>query len=103
MKFRIPALLLALLLLSGCTSLVSVSQTSIPVERGHKVSASAKQWTLLGIAFSNEFVNRATEDLKTQCVGGKIEGILTKYDSKYFFPIFVRRVYVSGYCLEGGV
>jgi hypothetical protein len=103
MKCRILSLMLSLAVLSGCTSLISVSQTSIPAERKQPVAASATQWTLFGIAFSNDFVNEATDKLKPQCVGGKIEGILTKYDLKYFFPVYVRRVHVSGYCVEGGV
>lgn len=101
MKCVFPALVMAAVLMTGCTSLKSVSQTSIPSDRSHPVSASANQWTFIGIAFSNSFVNRATDDIKSQCQGGKIEGILTKYDDTYFFPIVIRHVDLSGFCLKG--
>lgn len=99
---RIIFMALAVVMFSGCVSLNSISQTSIPAERDKQVMASSSQWTFLGIAFSNTFVNKAVDELKTQCPGGKVQGILTKYDDVYFFPIFVRRVNVSGFCLAGG-
>ena len=99
---RFLFLTLAAVTFSGCVSLNSVSQTSIPAERNKQVMASSSQWTFLGIAFSNSFVNEAVDELKAQCEGGRVQGILTKYDDVYFFPIFVRRVNVSGFCLEGG-
>ncbi|WP_430461403.1 hypothetical protein ACQUQU_01085 [Thalassolituus sp. LLYu03] len=98
---RISVFLLSAYVLTGCVSLNSVSQTAIPADRNKQVSADSSQWSLLGIAFSNGFVNVAVDDLKAQCPDGKVQGILTKFDSVFFFPVLVRRVNVEGFCLSG--
>jgi hypothetical protein len=56
---------------------------------------------LLGIAFSNDFIDVAIMDLKRQCVGGKVEGILTKHQTTAYFLVFKREVIATGYCRKG--
>jgi hypothetical protein len=87
--------------LSACVSLNSVSLTQIPAERGNSITATSNSWNLLGIAFSNDFIDVAIMDLKRQCVGGKVEGILTKHQTTAYFLVFKREVIATGYCRKG--
>lgn len=93
--------LAAALLMAGCTSLQSVSISQIPQDRSQRVVAESDQWSLLGIAFSNDFVDEAMRDIQQQCPQGQVEGVLTQYDHTFFFPILVRTVEVTGFCVEG--
>lgn len=96
MKVLLAASLL--ILLSGCVSLNSVSMTQVPQQRQHEVFASADHWSLLGIAFSNDFADEAVSQLQQQCQGGKLEGVYTKYQNTLYLLVVQRQVIVSGYC-----
>ena len=87
--------------LSACVSLKSISLTQIPEERNNTVTATADSWNLLGIAFSNDFIDEAIIDLKSQCIGGKIEGILTKHQVTVYLLVIKREVIATGYCQKG--
>lgn len=93
--------LVAALVMVGCTSLQSVSISQIPQDRSQRVSAEGDQWSLLGIAFSNDFVDDAMLDIQQQCPQGQVEGVLTQYDHTFFFPVLVRTVEVTGFCVAG--
>jgi hypothetical protein len=97
---RIISIFLAAGLFSGCTHLASVSTTSIPRERGGKVSAERSKFIFLAFNFSNEYVEDMAEDLAEKCPDGKIEGLLTKHESIVYFPLLFHSVRVSaeGYC-----
>ena len=84
--------------LSACVSLNSVSLTQIPAERNSSITATSNSWNFLGIAFSNDFIDEAIMDLKRQCIGGKVEGILTKHQTTLYFLVFKREVIATGYC-----
>lgn len=98
---RFIAAAVVLLSLSGCVSLNSVSMTQVPADRTGEISASASSWTFLGLAFSNAFVDEAILDLKSQCQGGKVEGILSKYQTRIYLLVVERQVVASGYCHKG--
>jgi len=87
--------------LSACVSLKSVSLTQIPEERNNTVTATSDSWNLLGIAFSNDFIDEAIIDLKSQCIGDKIEGILTKHQVTVYLLVIKREVIATGYCQKG--
>ena len=89
------------LTLGGCVSLNSLSLTQIPETRDNTVTATSDSWNLLGIAFSNDFVEEAILELKSQCIGGKVEGILTKHQTTAYFLVFKREVIATGYCQQG--
>lgn len=95
---RIGLLALAGFTLGGCVSLQSVSLTQVPKERSNQVTASADQWSFLGLAVNSDFVNEAVLDLKNQCQGGKLEGVLTKYQSTFYPFVLNREVIATGYC-----
>ncbi len=84
--------------LTSCASLKSVSMTQVPRDRGRPIQAEATNWALLGIHFTNDFVDDAIEDLQKQCPGGRITGVYTKYDGHFYFLVTRRRVRASGYC-----
>jgi len=50
---------IALLVLSGCVSLNSVSLTQIPSEKGQLINAEAHDWVFLGFTTQNDFVDEA--------------------------------------------
>ncbi len=88
-------------LLPGCASVQSVSLTSIPAKKGSEVRAEASRLIILGLNFNNDFIDDMADDLKSQCKGGQIRGILTKDEAiNYFlFLVYSRRVTATGYCL----
>ena len=87
-------------LLSGCTHLSSVSTTTIPAQRGEKVSTEAYRFIFLGFNFNNDYVNEMADSLARTCPKGKVEGILTKHESIVYFPLFAHAVRITseGYC-----
>ena len=98
MKRLIP---LVALLLGGCVSLNSVSETQIPVERDHEVKAESSRLIVLGLNFDNDYVDQVRSQLKDQCRGGEVRGILTKDEMiTYFLFVQRRRVTAEGYCLK---
>jgi len=98
---RIFVFLLLSVALTGCVSLNSVSLTQVPAERTNEVRASADHWAILGIAFDNDFVDEAVNDLRTQCQGGKLEGVLTKFQNTVYFLVVKREVIATAYCQKG--
>lgn len=93
--------LLSLFLLNSCTSLNTVSLTSIPQQRNHPVKAEVSKFIFLAFTFDNDFVDELNSDLKRQCPNGMISGILTKDEVvNYFLYIFwTHRVKAEGYCV----
>lgn len=88
--------------LSGCVSLNSVSLTQLPSDRERLISASAHDYVFLGFTSQNDFVDEAIADLKQQCSGGKLTGILTKHQTTAYVLVFKREVIANGYCQPAG-
>ncbi|KGJ93968.1 hypothetical protein [Colwellia psychrerythraea] len=86
--------------LSGCVGLNTVSMTQVPAERENIISTNSSSWNLIGINFSNAFVDEAIGNLKAQCPTGKIEGVYTKHQTTGYVLVFKREVIVSAYCNE---
>ena len=97
---KIIVSIITCLSLNACVSLNSVSLTQVPAERNNTITASSHSWNFLGIAFSNDFVDVAIMELKRQCVGGKLTGILTKHQTTAYFLVFKREVIATGYCQQ---
>lgn len=93
-------LLLALVMLNlvACVSLNSVSLTQIPQDRSKQITAQSDSWTLLGIAFNNDFVDEVTLKLRSQCPDGKVQGVLTKHQNTLYFLAMKREVIATAYC-----
>ncbi len=103
---RNSLLLLSGLLLSGaCRTVESVSISQIPPAalRKQKIVSSASNFVFLSIPFGNSFVERAREDLESQCPTGQIEGILAKHQRTTYFAAIAwnQGVIMEGYCLNG--
>jgi hypothetical protein len=101
MKFiSIIKTLAASALFSSCVSLQSVSLTQIPQTRNHPVKAETSKFIIFFLSFDNDYVDKLNDDLKDQCQGGKIQGILTKDEVTNYFLGFVmkRSVTATGYC-----
>lgn len=94
--------LLSLSLLSGCATLVSVSQTQIPAQRQNVVSADASKWIILALSFDNDYAYQIPQKLAAQCRGGAVRGILTKDENfNYFFGLVMKRkITAQGYCIR---
>jgi len=91
--------------LIGCTSLDSVSTSSVPASRGKPISASSDKFIFFAFNFSNTYVDQVVTDLARKCPNGRIQGILTKQESiNYFLYMFWKsRVTASGYCVQNQV
>jgi len=82
----------------GCASLRSVSMTRVPADRSRPIKAESWSWGILGIYFTNSFVDEAVEDLRRKCPADRISGVYTKYSGRFYLLWTTRTVSVSAYC-----
>jgi len=101
MTFRFARWLPLLLLpvLSGCTSLQSVSVTQVPIDRSRPLRAEVTNTALLGIHFDNDFLDDLMPQLLRQCPRGRLTGLLTKQESSLYVIVATRRVIATGFCV----
>jgi len=85
--------------LSGCTSLQSVSVTQVPVDRSRPLRAEVTNTALLGIHFDNDFLDDLMPQLLRQCPRGRLTGLLTKQESSLYVIVATRRVIATGFCV----
>ncbi len=99
------SLLVIACLMSACASINSVSVTAIPAKKGTPIKAEGSRVIFLGFNFDNDFVDRMTDDLKTQCPDGQVKGILTKDETilYFLFIVYKRRVTATGYCQKNNI
>ena len=87
---------------TGCTYLESVSLTNIPEERSKVVTATRGKGIIFYFNFDTDFADELSADLRSQCEGGVVSGILTKFENICYVPVFcfysVYRVTATGYC-----
>jgi hypothetical protein len=95
---RLLIALTMIISLSACVGLESVSLTQIPHERNNLINARSHDWNFLGFVTQNDFVDEAIDNLKNQCKGGNLTGILTKHQTTAYVLMFKREVIASGYC-----
>ncbi len=99
---RVCLVLLVLIsLISSCVSLHSVSLSSIPEVRSQEIKAEVAKTVFLAFNFNNDFVDELSEQLRKQCPGGKVQGILTKHMMIGYFLVFVHQIEARGYCVKG--
>ena len=86
----------------GCTYLESVSLTNIPEKRSKVVTATREKGIIFYFNFDTDFTDELSADLRSQCEGGVVSGILTKFENICYVPLFcfysVYRVTATGYC-----
>ena len=89
-------------MITGCTYLESVSLTNIPEERSKLVTATREKGIIFYFNFDTDFADELSADLRSQCEGGVVSGILTKFENICYVPVFcfysVYRVTATGYC-----
>ena len=89
-------------MITGCTYLESVSLTNIPEERSKVVTATREKGIIFYFNFDTDFADELSADLRSQCEGGVVSGILTKFENICYVPEFcfysVYRVTATGYC-----
>ncbi len=86
---------------SSCTSLSTISTTTIPKDRSQVVSAEVSKLVFLMFSFNNDFVNELPEKLAAQCPNGKVSGLLTKHEVTAYILFFSHRVTATGNCIKG--
>ena len=86
--------------LTQCVSLRSISVTQIPKERSKIVTAEVKKFVFLAFNFDNDYVDAVTEELRSQCQGGTVTGILTKHSRTEYFIAHHEIVSAQGYCVR---
>lgn len=93
---------ICIVLLSSCAAIQSVSLTPIPAKKGKKVEAVVSKTIVLSMNFNNDFVDEIVENLKRQCPGGVVSGILTKDETfNYFlYLVYTRKVTATGFCQQ---
>lgn len=90
-------------ILSSCSHVSSVSQTSIPKNKSKVVTAKVENGIIFLLNFNNDYLNDLTQKLIDQCPNGSVKGILTKDENITYFPIIYHKniVTASGYCVSG--
>lgn len=83
---------------SGCASLHSVALTNVPKDRSKPIEAEGSTWAILGIYFSNSFADEAITGLREKCPNGKVSGVFTKYENRFYFLWTTRTVKASAFC-----
>ena len=98
----ISAVALAMTMLTGCVHLESVSTTSVPEDRTRVVEVEASRFVFMYLNFDNDYVSELSEGLAKDCPKGRVEGVLTKFESITWFPAFAHtmRITATGYCVE---
>ncbi|MCX6132129.1 MAG: hypothetical protein NTX25_24115 [Proteobacteria bacterium] len=98
---RVFSCLFSLLLLA-CTTVQSISISQIPSAstRNKRITSSASSPIIFAIPFGHSFVERARDDLISQCPNGQIDGVLSKHQSKDYFLslVLVNEVVMEAYC-----
>lgn len=82
----------------SCASISTISVSSIPKERNRPVKAVASRFIILGFNFDNDYVDSLVEDLKSQCKGGVVSGILTKDEVISYVFAHKRVITARGFC-----
>lgn len=87
---------------TACMHLESVSLTSLPQNRSALVQAKEGQLVFLGLSENSDFVDDVARTLAAQCLGGRIQGILTKFYTTTYVPWLLtkRTVEAKGYCSD---
>ena len=90
--------------ITGCTFLKSVSLTNIPQERSKVVTATREKGIIFYFNFDTDYADELSADLRSQCEGGVVSGIFTKFENTCYVPLFcfyiVSRVTATGYCKQ---
>ena len=89
-------------LMTACASLHTVSVTPQPKDRSIQIVAEVSKTVILAFNFENTFVNDLQPKLIEQCPKGKITGLVTKYETFFYFLFYTMHVKSSGYCEKSG-
>lgn len=98
--FKKIAMILSLIAVSGCASLRSVSMTSFPENRSKPVEAKVSKFVFLALNFNNDFVSDLVPQLQQQCPKGKVTGITSKYETRWYLIGYSMIVTSQGFCLK---
>ncbi len=97
MKNKI-AMLILMAFMPACAHMNSVSMSQVPQNRSMPIESEGSTWAILGIYFSNSFVDEAIDGLKSKCPNGKISGVYTKYYGRWYLLWTTRTVTAKAFC-----
>ena len=88
--------------LCSCVSVRSVTVNQIPAAKNRKrvVESYASAPIVLGIPFDSGYPAEAQRQLVEQCRDSRIEGVLTKFVSTWYYLFSIDAVKMRGYCIE---
>ena len=98
MKKNITILAFLALCSGACASLQSVSMTQVPSDRSRSIQSESSSWGFLGIFFSNSFADDAVKELQDQCPNGRITGVYTKQESRFYVLVLQRKIQATAFC-----
>jgi hypothetical protein len=87
--------------LTNCASLNSVSLTNIPKDTTKTISTTQSKFVFLFMNFNNDYADLLSEDLRNQCQGGVVSGILTKNENICYLPfcfLASNKITAKGFC-----
>lgn len=98
---RVILLLFVASLLSACAHSVHLYQAdNQESSKGQLIEALTEQKVILGFTQETQYVNQAYEQLKQQCLNGRVEGINTRYSTSLGFFSWTNKIRMRGYCVK---
>ena len=94
-------LIIITVFMTNCVSLQSVSITNIPKDTSRPVSTSQTKLIFLAANFNTDYADLLSKDLRKQCPGGKVSGILTKNEHICHLPLclfYSQKITAKGFC-----
>jgi len=97
-------LLLAVLSGSGCAHSIHLVHAgdfaSAQKQSGKSITVSSEQFVILGFVGNTDYVNKAYDDLKSQCEGGVVSGITTQFSTSLGFFSWTNKILMQGTCIR---
>lgn len=95
-------LAVAAALFTSCATVHSAFLTNVsaPSSRGKMIESSAEKFVFLAFNFDNDYVFEAQRKLASSCPNGMVTGILTTFETKWYFLFTNYEVRARGLCVQ---
>jgi hypothetical protein len=67
-------------------------------EKTKTIESQSEQFVILGFVTQTNYVDKALENLKSQCPNGEIKGLVTRYSTSLGFFSWTNKLIIKGLC-----
>ncbi|MBP6217143.1 MAG: hypothetical protein KA436_00995 [Oligoflexales bacterium] len=103
MKTYIKNIALSAFLLSSCVHSVhqvGVSDFEPFGGNGKGIESQAEQFVIMGVTSETNYADEAYQMLLSQCQGGEIRGVFTRYSTSLGFFSWTNKILIKGQCFK---